>query len=107
MVKLRQDTYLDGNLVGSVKDYSVPDFERIGEAYGIKSQQFTDIDEIKASIESGLKHDGPELIDIRITGDATTVEPRLDFNRSFEDMRPYLSEEEMNEQMVIDPIKVS
>ncbi len=63
--------------------------------------------EIKQCIESSLQNNDFELIDIRIEADTTTVEPRLDFNRSFEDMRPYLSEEEMNEQMVIEPIKES
>lgn len=107
MVKLRQDAYLNGNSVGSVEDYSVPDFKRIGEAYGLKSHQLTDITEIKNCIEQSLKNDESEIIDIRVQADTTTVEPRLDFNRSFEDMRPYLSEEEMIEQMVIEPIKVS
>ena len=107
MVKLRQDAYLEGNSVGSVDDYSVPDFKSIGKAYGINSHQLTAIDEIKAGIESSLKNNECEIIDIRVDADTTTVEPRLDFNRSFEDMRPYLSEEEMNEQMVIESIKIS
>ena len=107
MVKLRQDAYLAGNSVGSVDDYSVPDFKSIGLAYGIKSQQLEGVDNIKQGIEKSLQNDECEIIDIRIEADTTTVEPRLDFNRSFEDMRPYLSEEEMNEQMVIEPIKVS
>lgn len=107
MVKLRQDAYLEGNLVGSVKDYSVPDFQNIGTAYGIKSHQFTNVKAINECIEHSLKTDEPELIDIRLKADNTTVEPRLDFNRSFEDMRPHLSEEEMSEQMVIDKTKIS
>lgn len=107
MVKLRQDAYLAGNSVGSVSDYSVPDFKAIGAAYGIKSHQFTNFENIKRGIENTLNNDECEIIDIRVQADNTTVEPRLDFNRSFEDMRPYLSEEEMNEQMVIDPIRVN
>ncbi len=107
MVKLRQDAYLEGNSVGSVDDYSAPNFKRIGEAYGIKSQQLTDINDIKKGIENSLQNNECEIIDIRVNADNTTVEPRLDFNRSFEDMRPYLSEEEMDEQMVIEPIKTS
>ena len=105
MVKLRQDTYLEGNAVGSVNDYSAPDFQRVGEAYGIKSLQLTDIDEIKQAIEKSLSNDNCEIMDIRVNADNTTVEPRLDFNRSFEDMRPYLSDEEMDQQMVIQSLK--
>jgi len=107
MVKLRQDAYLEGNSVGSINDYSVPNFKKIGKAYGIKSHQVTDMEKIKKRIDKSLQNDYCEIIDIRVQADITTVEPRLDFNRSFEDMRPYLSEEEMSDQMVIEPSKVS
>ncbi|WP_299880863.1 thiamine pyrophosphate-binding protein [uncultured Cocleimonas sp.] len=107
MVKLRQDAYLEGNSVGSINDYSVPNFKKIGKAYGIKSHQVTELEKIKKRIDKSLQNDDCEIIDIRVQADITTVEPRLDFNRSFEDMRPYLSEEEMSDQMVIEPSKVS
>ncbi len=107
MVKLRQDAYLEGNSVGSVDDYSVPNFKNIGQAYGINSYQLNEKSEIKQGIVDSLSNDDCEIIDIRIQADNTTVEPRLDFNRSFEDMRPYLSEEEMADQMVIDPLRVN
>jgi len=105
MVKLRQDTYLEGNCVGSAdKDYSVPSFEKIGLAYGINSQVIDDMDKVKSLVKASLENDNNEIIDIQIPADLTTVEPRLDFNRSFEDMRPYLDEDEMAEQMIIEPI---
>ena len=101
MVKLRQDTYLEGNSVGSKKDYSVPSFKKVGEAYGISSHEVYDIKDINETIKKSLANDSCEIIDIQLEGSLTTVEPRLDFNRSFEDMRPYLDRDELDEQMII------
>lgn len=100
MVKLRQDTYLEGNRIGTERDYSVPSFKKIGEAYGIKSQKVSQDENIKSILKLSLENNESEIIDIQIPGEFTTVEPRLDFNRSFEDMRPHLDREELAEQMV-------
>jgi acetolactate synthase-1/2/3 large subunit len=99
MVKLRQDAYLEGNLVGSQKDYSVPSFKKIAEAYGIKSCEVEVKDAIERKIEESLKDDRAELIDIKISPEMTTVEPRLDFNREFADMKPHLSREVFAQEM--------
>jgi acetolactate synthase-1/2/3 large subunit len=102
MVKLRQDTYLEGNSVGSKKDYSAPSFKKVGEAYGIKGYEADTMETINKVITKSLANDNPEIIDIIVDADMTTVEPRIDFNRSFEDMRPYLDREELEKQMIIE-----
>ena len=102
MVKLRQDTYLEGNSVGSKKDYSVPNFKKIGKAYGIDSYRVSNLKNIKKVFKNSLKNDKAQIIDIEISADMTTVEPRLDFNRAFEDMRPYLSRDDLKKQMLIE-----
>ena len=99
MVKLRQDAYLEGNFVGSQKDYSVPSFKKISEAYGIKSYEVEAKEAISKRIAESLVDDKAELIDIKISADMTTVEPRLDFNREFADMRPHLDRECFNKEM--------
>ncbi len=101
MVKLRQDTYLEGNSVGSKKDYSVPNFKKIGKAYGIESYRVSKLKNIKKIFKKSLKNDEAQIIDIEISADMTTVEPRLDFNRAFEDMKPYLSRDDLKKQMLI------
>jgi acetolactate synthase-1/2/3 large subunit len=101
MVKLRQDTYLNSNLVGSKKDYSAPNFGKIAEAYGIKGSEVSNFNQIVEEILDRLKDDKASLTDIKLKADVTTVEPRLDFNRSFEDMSPYLARDELKEQMII------
>lgn len=101
MVKLRQDTYLEGNAIGSKKDYSAPSFKNVAKAYGIKAHDPDTIEEIHKVIAEALQNDESELIDVQVDAEMTTVEPRMDFNRSFEDMRPYLDREELEEQMTI------
>ena len=100
MVKLRQDAYLDGNLVGSQKDYSVPSFKKIAEAYGIDSSEVTVKEAIDKKIWESFKDNNLELLDIQISPEMTTVEPRLDFNREFADMRPHLSRETFAQEML-------
>ena len=104
MVKLRQDAYLGSNHVGSKKDYSVPSFKKVGKAYGIKSHKVSNPEKYEKQIKKSLINNDAQLLDIQLDGAMTTVEPRLDFNKAFEDMRPYLSKEELEEQMVIKPI---
>lgn len=102
MVKLRQDTYLEGNAVGSKKDYSAPSFKKVGEAYGIKGYEADTMETINKVITESLANDDAEIIDIKVEAEMTTVEPRMDFTRSFEDMRPYLDREELEKQMIIE-----
>jgi len=103
MVKLRQDTYLNGNSIGSVKDYSVPNFKKIGKAYGIESSEVSGFNKIVKRVKKSLENSSSEILDIQLKADMTTVEPRLDFNRAFEDMSPYLDRKELKEQMFISP----
>ncbi len=102
MVKLRQDKYLDANSVGSVKDYTVPSFKKIGEAYGIKSSKISNFKKILKRISKSLIDSSSEIVDIELKAEMTTVEPRLDFNKSFEDMYPYLDRDELKEQMLVE-----
>ncbi len=102
MVKLRQDKYLDANSVGSVKDYTVPSFKKIGEAYGIKSSKISNFKKILKRISKSLIDSSSEIVDIELKAEMTTVEPRLDFNKSFEDMSPYLDRDELKEQMLVE-----
>jgi acetolactate synthase-1/2/3 large subunit len=100
MVTTMQDSFLNANYVGTKKDYTAPNFKRLGEAYGIKSYQVSKIDEIENLIKSSMKNDNCEIIEIQLTGESTTVSPLLDYSRPFEDMNPYLSREELTDQMM-------
>ena len=105
MVSTMQDEFLEGKHIGTKEDYSTPDFKKVGESYGIKSYQVSDIHEIESIIEKSMKNDNPEVIEIQLTGKSMAVTPLLDYSRPYEDMTPYLDREELEEQMVIKCIK--
>lgn len=105
MVRQFQELYFDKNYVGTKKDYSVPDFEKIGNAYGIESNAASMNDEIYQKIEELLVDDEPAILDIRLIESMTTVEPKLIVNKPIEDMYPFLDREEFYEQMIIKPLE--
>lgn len=105
MVRQFQELYFDKNYVGTKKDYSVPDFEKIGNAYGIASSTAWNSDEIDQKIEAMLTDDEPAILDIRLAEPMTTVEPKLIVNKPIEDMYPFLDRDEFAEQMIIKPVK--
>ena len=104
MVRQMQTEFLNKNYIGTQHDYSVPDFKSIGDAYGIKSHEVSDMDIIENIIKVSLKNDECELIDIHLSESKHLVEPRLVGNRPMEDMSPFLEREEFKQQMVIKPL---
>lgn len=104
MVRQFQELYFEKNYVGTKKDYSVPHFENIGNAYGIPSSTASSIDEIYKKIEELLSDDEPAILDIRLIEQMTTVEPKLIVNKPIEDMYPFLDRKEFAEQMIIKPL---
>lgn len=105
MVRQFQELYFDKNYVGTKKDYSVPNFENIGKAYGIRSSTAANIEEIYRKIEEILSTDKPEILDIRLIDSMTTVEPKLIVNKPIEDMYPFLEREEFKAQMIVQPLE--
>ena len=104
MVRQFQELYFDKNYIGTKKDYSVPHFENIGNAYGIPSSTASSNDEIYQKIEKMLSDDEPAILDIRLVEKMTTVEPKLIVNKPIEDMYPFLNRDEFVEQMIIKPL---
>ena len=88
---------------------SCPDFVKVGKAYGITSIRIHNHRDMERKIRYALAYPGPILVDINAVrdlaltpkvqtkklADGTFVSPTL------EDMAPFLSEEEMKENMII------
>lgn len=104
MVRQFQEIYFEENYAGTKKDYSVPAFEKIGNAYGLKSCTVTNKEDIYNTIKEALSNDLPELIDIQLVESLTTVEPKLIVNKPIEDMYPFLDRDEFKSHMIIKPI---
>lgn len=101
MVSTMQNEFLEGKHIGTKEDYTAPDFKKIGDAYGIKSHQASEMNEIKDIIKKSMRNDECEIIDIQLVGESMAVTPLLDYSRPFEDMCPYLDRDELEEQMVV------
>jgi len=104
MVRQFQEIYFEENYVGTKKDYSVPSFEKVGNAYDINSCTVTNIEDIYSTIKEALNNNLPELIDIQLVESLTTVEPKLIVNKPIEDMYPFLDRDELHEEMIIKPL---
>lgn len=88
MIRHFQEMYFDARYYYTVQDrgYTVPDFVKVAEAYGIEGKKLYDTDEIRV-IE--LDGDKPALFEIMIKGD-TYVLPKLEFGKPNQDQEPLL-----------------
>ena len=105
MVRQMQTEFLNKNYIGTQNDYSVPNYESIAQAYGIRGHTVSELNEIETVIKASLSNDESELIDIHLSDNKQLVEPRLAGNRPMEDMAPFLEREELKSHMVIKPIE--
>jgi len=107
MVSTMQNEFLEGKHIGTKEDYTAPDFKKIGDAYGMKSYQASEMNEIEDIIKKSMENDECEIIDIQLVGETMAVTPLLDYSRPFEDMSPYLDRAELEEQMVVKKKKLN
>jgi acetolactate synthase-1/2/3 large subunit len=104
MVRQFQELYFEGRLQSTVEDYSVPDFAKITNAYGLNAKNINYDETTESSIKDFLKDSSNILLNI-IIEKYTTVEPKLIVNYPIEDMHPFLDRDEFTTQMLIDPVK--
>lgn len=69
MVRQWQELTYESRYSNSYSD-SLPDFVKLGEAYGWKGIRIHDCSELDAGIEAMIAHDGPVIVDCRVAQDA-------------------------------------
>ncbi len=69
MVRQWQQAFYSERYSSSNMKPSMPDFELLAQAYGIKGMVISDRAELKDAIAEMLAHDGPVLVDLRVTRD--------------------------------------
>lgn len=104
MVRQFQETYFDGRLQSTVIGYSAPDFVRIAKAYGIPAARARTERGARAAVKRMFAEKGPFLLEVEL-GQQTQVNPKLLVNRPIEDMFPFLSREELREEMIVPPLE--
>ncbi len=105
MVRQFQEIYFDKKYLGTVDDYSVPNLVDIVKAYGISSRTIGDIDSMDAELADIFATDAPELINIELKEQMTTVEPKLIVNKPIEDMYPFLQRDDFYALMLVKPLE--
>ena len=110
LIRHTQKNYLEGRFIGEGPDSGVwcPDSVEIAKAYGIKGIRIDSVKDADEKIKEALMHDGPVICDV-MTPTQQLIIPRVSsykkpdgtlVSKPFEDMFPFLSEEELKENMV-------
>ncbi len=112
-IRNTQDGFLDSRYVGSEASggLSLPDFQKVARAYGIRSMRINNHRELRRKITLALETPGAVLCEVMIDRKAEIM-PRQGFDkrpdgtgvaRPLEDMYPYLPRKELLENMLIKP----
>jgi acetolactate synthase-1/2/3 large subunit len=103
IIKQFQDSYFDSRYIATDNnDYSAPDFTKIAEAYGIKAVTATKSN-YKDILNLAFNESGSILVNVIIDKEQKLT-PKLEFGNPLEDMSPYLTDEEIKNNMIIDMI---
>lgn len=115
LIRHTQRNFMDNRLIGEGPDSGVwcPNSLKIAEAYGIKGVRIDNVNEMDAKIKEVLDHNGPVVCDV-MTQEWQMLIPRVSsekladgtlVSRDYEDMYPYLTKEELNENMFVKPVQ--
>ncbi|WP_455668158.1 thiamine pyrophosphate-binding protein [Phocaeicola sp.] len=110
LIRQTQHNYMENRLYGEGPSSGVwcPDAMHIAQAYGIKGIRISDVSELDEKIQDVLDFDGPVICDV-LTQEWQLIVPRVSSDkmpdgtlvmRKYEDMFPFLSEEELKDNMV-------
>lgn len=110
LIRHTQRNFMEDRFVGESPRSGVwcPDTMRIAEAYGIKGVRIDSVEGIEGKIREVLDHDGPAVCEV-MTPEWQLLVPRIASDklpdgtlrsRNYEDMFPYLPEEELRGNMV-------
>ena len=99
MIRHFQETYFEGRYFQTKPEggFSSPSFSKIAEAYGIRSLEINNVEDIE-KCKALLSDDEPALIEIKISGN-TYEYPKLKFGNSNQDQEPAMDRELFNELM--------
>jgi acetolactate synthase-1/2/3 large subunit len=94
MVRQFQELYFNEHFLSTLIGYDCPDFVKVVNAYGIRSESVTNVKGLHEKIPTILKDPSSSFVEVIIPME-TNVNPKLEFNRPIEEQSPYLSEEEL------------
>jgi acetolactate synthase-1/2/3 large subunit len=116
LIRHTQTNFMGGRLLGEGPNTGVwcPDSLAIARAYGIKGVRINKVSEVESKMKETMEYDGPVVCDV-MTPEWQLIIPRISSEkkldgtliaRPYEDMYPYLSREELRENMIAGQEKV-
>ncbi len=110
LIRHTQHNFMEDRFIGEGPQSGVwcPDSLEIAKAYGIKGVRIENVDEVESKIQEVLQYDGPVICEV-MTPEWQLLVPRIASDkladgtlrsRNYEDMFPYLPEDEVRENMV-------
>jgi len=111
IIKQFQEIYFEGRYTATTPEtgYSVPDFIKISEAYGIPTMTISNHQELLGKLDQILEAEGPILCDVILDENQKLI-PKLVsvrntegryISRPIEDLSPPLSREELKANMIV------
>jgi len=103
IIKQFQDLVFDSRYIATEsQDYSVPNFVKVANAYGIEAVE-ANKENFKEVVDLALQKEGSILINVIIDREQKLI-PKLEFGNPLEDMFPYLNDEDLEKNMIIERI---
>ncbi len=101
MVKQTIDTWLDSRYTGCdpKSGLSLPNFQKVFEAYGIKSLEINNHNDLKEKIENTINYQGPIMCDVKLNEDERII-PKVKAGKPLHEMEPPLKESEIKSNMI-------
>lgn len=106
-----QTNLFNGHLVASNKDsnLSLPSIARVAAAFGLKTMVIENNAELDAKVQEALEYSGPIIVEVRTPIGLTAKPKQISYKRSngqmeslpLEFMSPIISDEEIQENMII------
>ena len=105
IIKQFQDAYCESRYTATDghEDYTLPDFEKVAKAYDIEALTIYGKDDIKEKLQYVWDYEGPILCNLLIDEEQKLI-PKLEFGNPLEDMSPYLTDEQIKNNMIINMI---
>lgn len=110
-IRLTQDTFFNGYYVGADKDSGVsnPNFKIVAESYGLGFEQISTDDELESKIVKVLEARGAVICEVILPQEQGIAPKTVSYKRGdgsfeskpLEDMYPFLSRKELEENMSI------
>ncbi len=97
-----QDTYLNSRYVGAAPKwgYTYPDFRKVAEAFGIKTELIRTNGEVESKIKKVLAMKGPVICEVNLEK-KTVLEPRLGWNAGIEDQFPKIDQDVLKRHLYV------